>query len=55
MDIQRRYEPEPEALDRAVEILYRLLIEAPGDHAMGGASTAAQAPPSTCVSGESEA
>ena len=30
MSIQRLYEPDPEALDRVVEILYRLLIEAPG-------------------------
>lgn len=30
MTIQRLYEPDPEALDRVVEILYRLLVEAPG-------------------------
>jgi hypothetical protein len=29
MNIQRRFEPEPEALDRVVEILYRLLAECP--------------------------
>ena len=29
MTIQRLYEPDPEALDRVVEILYRLLIEPP--------------------------
>jgi hypothetical protein len=29
MTIQRRFEPDPEALDRVVEILYRLLVEPP--------------------------
>jgi hypothetical protein len=29
MTIQRLYEPGPEALDRVVEILYQLLVEAP--------------------------
>jgi hypothetical protein len=29
MTIQRRYEPDAEALDRVVEILCRLLVEAP--------------------------
>ena len=27
MTIERRFEPDPEALDRVVEILYRLLVE----------------------------
>ena len=29
MTIQRLYEPDPEALDRVVEILYRLVVEPP--------------------------
>jgi hypothetical protein len=31
--IQRRYEPDPEALERVEEVLYRLLVESPGDRA----------------------
>jgi hypothetical protein len=54
MDIQRRYEPDPEAVDRVVQILYRLLVESPGDRAEGGQVGAAQTPPSTCISGETE-
>ena len=30
MTIQRLFEPDPEGLDRVVEILYRLLVETPG-------------------------
>jgi len=30
MTIQRRFEPDPDALERVVEILYGLLIEPPG-------------------------
>ena len=30
MTIQRRYEPDPAALERLMEILYRLLIEPGG-------------------------
>jgi hypothetical protein len=33
MTIQRRYEPDPEALQRVEEVLYRLLVESPGDRA----------------------
>ena len=29
MTIQRRFEPDSEALDRVVDILYRLLVEPP--------------------------
>jgi hypothetical protein len=54
MDIQRRYEPDPEALDRVVEILYRLLAEAPGDRVEGSESEPATAETSTCISGETE-
>lgn len=54
MDIQRRYEPDPEALERVVDILYRLLIEAPGGRAEGSESAPTEAGSSTCVSGESE-
>jgi hypothetical protein len=54
MTIQRRYEPDPEALDRVVEILYRWLVEAPDDRTESGESAAAQASPSTCVSEEDE-
>lgn len=53
MDIQRRYEPDPEAVDRVVDILYRLLVEAPGGPTEGSESAAAE-PPSTCNSGEVE-
>jgi hypothetical protein len=33
MTIQRRYEPDPEALERVEEVLFRLLVESPGDRA----------------------
>jgi hypothetical protein len=29
MTIQRRYEPDPEALERVVDILYRVLADSP--------------------------
>jgi hypothetical protein len=54
MDIQRRYEPDPEAVDRVVEILYRLLLEAPNGLAEGSESAPAQPETSTCNSGETE-
>ena len=54
MDIQRRYEPDPEALDRVVEILYRLLAEAPGGLAEGSDSEPAETERSTCNSGGTE-
>jgi hypothetical protein len=31
MTIQRLFEPDPEALERVEEVLYRLLVESPGD------------------------
>ena len=31
MTIQRRFEQDPEALERVVDVLYRLLVESPGD------------------------
>jgi hypothetical protein len=54
MTIQRRYQPDPEALDCLVEALYRLLVDAPDGHAEDAAPAPSEARPSTCVSGESE-
>jgi hypothetical protein len=54
MTIKRCYEPDAEALDRVVEILYRLLVEAPDGSPDGSESAADEVEPSTCVSGESE-
>jgi hypothetical protein len=33
MTVHRVYEPDPGALEPVVEILYRLLVESPGDRA----------------------
>lgn len=49
MTIQRRFEPDPEALDDVVEILYRLLVDAPDSE---GCPTESQNP--TCLSPENE-
>jgi hypothetical protein len=54
MTIQRRYEHDPEALERVAEILYRLLIDVPGGLAESSESARAEAQPPTCVLGESE-
>jgi hypothetical protein len=54
MDIQRRYEPDPEAADRVVDILYRLLVEAPGGLAEGSESEPGETETSTCNAEESE-
>ncbi len=54
MTIQRLYEPDPEALDRVVEILYRLLVEPPGgspENRDSGTDEPANAP---CLSTEHE-
>ena len=54
MEIQRLYEPNPEALDRVAEILYRLLVEPPGSPVDGGEPASAKAETSTCFSRERE-
>jgi hypothetical protein len=53
-DIQRRYEPEAEALDRVVEILYQLLMDEPdvGTETVESGRVVAQE--STCLSTEPE-
>ena len=54
MTIQRLCEPDPEALDRVVEILYRLLVEPQGgsqENRDSGTGEHAQAP---CLSTEHE-
>jgi hypothetical protein len=54
MTIQWRFEPDPEALERVVEILYRLLVEPPGgspENRDWGAEAPAKAP---CLSTEHE-
>jgi hypothetical protein len=52
--IQRNYEPDPEPLDRVVEILYRLLAEIPDGHTQSSETGLSEAPLSNCVSGECE-
>lgn len=54
MTIQRRYEPDTEALERVVEILYRLLLESPGGPVEGTESGSGEAPEATCVPLEAE-
>jgi hypothetical protein len=54
MTIQRRYQPDPEALDRVVEALYQLLVEAPGDRAEASEPAPSEARPATCLSAEAE-
>jgi hypothetical protein len=53
MIIQRHYEPDSEPLDRVVEILYRLLVDAPDSHTENEADPA-EPQPLSCVSGECE-
>ena len=53
MIIQRRFEPEPEVLERVVEILYGLLVEAP-DAGEQGASKSVRAAEAPCFSTECE-
>jgi hypothetical protein len=54
MTIQRRYEPDDEALERVVEFLYRLLVEAQDGRAERDEPTSGEAQSSTCVEGEPE-
>jgi hypothetical protein len=53
MIIGRRYEPDPEPLERVVEILYRLLADIP-DRRTENETEPAEPHPLTCVSGECE-
>jgi len=52
MIIQRNYEPDPEPLDRVVEILYRLLVDVL-DSRTENKTGLVEPEPSTCVSGSS--
>jgi len=54
MTIERRFEPDAEALESLVEVLYRLLTEEPPEGAEAGESVAPKAPPAPCVSGGRE-
>ena len=54
MTIERRFEPDPEPLERVVEVLYRLLVEPSEARAESGESKIAEASGSTCVPEESE-
>jgi hypothetical protein len=54
MTIQRRYEPDDEALERVVEILHRLLVEAPNSGAESDELPLANARISACVERDSE-
>jgi hypothetical protein len=49
MTLQRRFEPEAEALDRVVEILYRLLVECPESRPAEAAGVAEQNIGSPCL------
>jgi hypothetical protein len=53
MTVQRHFEPNPEALDRVVEILYRLLVEASGSRETQD-SGAGLHTPAPCLSTEHE-
>jgi hypothetical protein len=54
MTIERRYEPDPEGLERVVEVLYHLLVEPSGSRAESAEPPVAEAETSTCVPEESE-
>jgi hypothetical protein len=54
MTIQRRFEPDPEALERVVEILYALLKDPPVDRQAGRESDVDAGPAATCLSSEHE-
>jgi hypothetical protein len=53
MTIQRRFEPDPEALERVEEILYQLLVDSPEVAPTAGEShvSSAQSP---CLAAEQE-
>jgi hypothetical protein len=53
MTIQRRFEPDPEALERVVEILHRLLVEPPPDSVESSEPVGAVGH-ATCLSNEAE-
>jgi hypothetical protein len=54
MTIERRFESDPEALERVVETLYRLLIEPPKADAEELASDSSEPQDPTCVTPEHE-
>ncbi len=54
MTIQRLYEPDPEALDRVAEILYRLLVEPPSGRQETHDSGSGEPTKATCFSTEHE-
>jgi hypothetical protein len=54
MTIERLYDPNPEALERVAEILYRLLVEAPKDYRNPGKPQQSGAAEATCVSRDAE-
>jgi hypothetical protein len=54
MTIERRFEPDPEALDRVVEILYQLLVEPPQGHVESSEPEGAVGQEASCLSQEAE-
>jgi hypothetical protein len=54
MIIERRFEPDPEALERLVEILYGVLIGPPKADAESTESSPAEPQDPTCVTPEHE-
>lgn len=54
MTIQRRFEPDPEALDRVVEILHALLVEPPQDPVESSEPEGSVGRDRTCLSREAE-
>jgi len=54
MTIERRFEADPEAFERLVDILCRLLMETPDSNPAGGDSDPDGAPGPTCLSPEDE-
>jgi hypothetical protein len=55
MTIQRRYEPDPEAFARVVEILYQLLVEPQDGVTESSASAPSDSPASICAPMKAEA
>lgn len=54
MTIQRRYEPAESALDELVEVLYRLLVDAPEGYPESSDSAASAPPEAPCFSTQPE-
>jgi hypothetical protein len=54
MTFQRLYQPDPEASERVVEILYQLLVEPADGPGEGRNREVAEPPVATCISADAE-